>query len=59
MFHHLAIRMKKAAADPELGEQYLAAAKFLFQRDESSPVASEQPAQAAASIAPVETPNPR
>jgi hypothetical protein len=37
MFHHLAIRMKKAAADPELGEQYLEAARFLFQRDEPAP----------------------
>jgi glutamyl-tRNA reductase len=34
MFHHLATRMKKAAADPELGESYVAAARFLFQHDD-------------------------
>jgi glutamyl-tRNA reductase len=33
MFHHLAVRMKQAAADPELGEHYLEAARYLFQRD--------------------------
>lgn len=35
MFHHLATRMKQAAADPEHGEQYLRTARYLFQRDES------------------------
>ena len=35
MFHHLAIRMKQAAADPELGDRYLEAARYLFQRDAS------------------------
>ncbi len=34
MFHHLAVRMKRAAADPELGEQYLEAVRFLFAREE-------------------------
>ncbi|HWE61232.1 MAG TPA: glutamyl-tRNA reductase [Chloroflexota bacterium] len=35
MFHHLAVRMKQAAADPELGAQYLETARYLFQRDDS------------------------
>jgi glutamyl-tRNA reductase len=43
MFHHLAVRMKKAAADPELGEQYLAAARFLFQREEPPSGVMDQP----------------
>ena len=34
MFHHLATRMKQAAADPELGESYLEAARYLFQRED-------------------------
>ena len=34
MFHHLAVRMKRAAADPDLGEQYLEAVRFLFAREE-------------------------
>ncbi|MDB5076521.1 MAG: glutamyl-tRNA reductase [Chloroflexi bacterium] len=33
MFHHLAVRMKQAAADPELGEHYMEAARYLFQGD--------------------------
>jgi glutamyl-tRNA reductase len=36
MFHHLAIRMKQAAADPELGDRYLEVARFLFGRDEAA-----------------------
>jgi hypothetical protein len=47
MFHHLAIRMKKAAADPDLGAHYLEAARFLFQRDEPAPVPMDQPDQVA------------
>ncbi len=38
MFHHLAIRMKQAAADPDLGESYLEAARYLFSRDEAGEV---------------------
>lgn len=36
MFHHLAVRMKRAAADPDLGEHYLEAARYLFQPEESA-----------------------
>jgi glutamyl-tRNA reductase len=43
MFHHLATRMKKAAADPELGESYLSAARFLFQPDDASHGREPQP----------------
>jgi glutamyl-tRNA reductase len=35
MFHHLAVRMKRAAADPELGDQYLEAVRFLFEREDT------------------------
>ena len=35
MFHHLAVRMKRAAADPDLGEQYLDAVRFLFAQEET------------------------
>lgn len=45
MFHHLASRMKLAAADPELGATYLEAAKFLFQAEERAAHA-DQPAPA-------------
>ena len=41
MFHHLAIRMKQAAADPELGDYYLEVARYLFARDED-PAQSER-----------------
>jgi glutamyl-tRNA reductase len=49
MFHHLAIRMKKAAADPDLGDQYLEAVRFLFLtgetalRDDTAQEQSPQP----------------
>ena len=33
MFHHLAVRLKRAAADPELGDLYLEAVRFLFERE--------------------------
>jgi glutamyl-tRNA reductase len=36
MFHHLATRMKQAAADPALGDRYLEVARYLFQRDEAT-----------------------
>lgn len=36
MFHHLAVRMKTAAADPTLGEQYLEAVRVLFPRETHS-----------------------
>jgi glutamyl-tRNA reductase len=55
MFHHLAVRMKKAAADPELGAQYLATARFLFQHEESPTAIDAQPSPHAA---PIETANP-
>jgi glutamyl-tRNA reductase len=35
MFHHLATRMKQAAADPAMGERYLEVARYLFARDEA------------------------
>lgn len=46
MFHHLATRMKQAAADPELGESYLEAARYLFQR-EDRPTHSHLPSEPA------------
>ena len=58
MFHHLAVRMKEAAADPEMGPHYLAAARFLFQRETPAARASEGPAQREKSAAPIETANP-
>lgn len=36
MFHHLALRLKRAAADPELGQQYLEMMRFLVTREDSS-----------------------
>jgi glutamyl-tRNA reductase len=58
MFHHLAVRMKKAAADPELGAQYLAAARFLFQREEHVPGAPGQSTQTMPATPPLEAANP-
>ena len=46
MFHHLATRMKQAAADPDLGESYLEAARYLFQR-EDRPTHSHLPSEPA------------
>jgi glutamyl-tRNA reductase len=56
MFHHLAVRMKKAAADPDLGAQYLTAARFLFQREAptaGTPEAVEEPAEPAMPANPI------
>jgi glutamyl-tRNA reductase len=50
MFHHLAIRMKQAAADPALGDRYLEVARFLFGRDESP---DAQPPQVTSSVSPL------
>ena len=52
MFHHLAVRMKEAAADPDLGAQYLAAARFLFQRETPVASAPESPVESAEPVTP-------
>jgi glutamyl-tRNA reductase len=41
MFHQLAVRMKRAAAEPELGEQYLEAVRFLFAREDTWRISRE------------------
>lgn len=57
MFHHLAIRMKQAAADPELGAGYLEAARYLFQRDDRSPHSHPPPVPADALPVPAHAPS--
>ena len=56
MFHHLATRMKQAAADPDLGAGYMEAARYLFQRDDRSPHAHLSPEPANTSPVPADAP---